>query len=267
MPTKLGCLSLCSEFSCEGHVNVEMSRSACYGRALNLWRNETRTPKQITWTIRIRKLGTPEDISDYNNFCLMKKEEIEAHLEYCKNTYGIDFEYNIVETTRFGKGCFVLTVGMNRRKTEQKFVLTWIRHLYEFPFNMFMLDALKLKNEEKEFEEEHLVNILQVVGSTYTVPEHESNGDFVCRQYRSDQCLCTPFKKLVSIEEIKEHNTTSDLITSSYSENQSKADIIHYKDESGAEVQETLTLEYWQNPDTWEERRQAYLDNYKVYKK
>lgn len=269
MPTRLGCLSLSSEYSCSGHINADMASHACYSYALGDWDSNTGTPHKNIWKIRAR-IKTPAEISSSgcNNFCLLNKEEVESHLEYCKTVYGIDFDYTVEEKSDHGKKFYLLTVDIDRRKTEQKFVLTWIRHIYEFPYNMFLLDALKLKNEENVFTEEHILNILQVVGTTYELRDEDGHWSSVSdytRWYRTDQCLCKPYNKLESIETIKENNSHSGYITAAYKRSMPTEEIVHFKDKSSDEVQESMTLEYWQNPDNWEERRMAYLENYKLY--
>lgn len=266
MPTRLGYLSLSSVYSCSGHVNHPMSSRCCYGDSLRSFR-DAREPHEITWKIRVY-CKTPAQISGdgSNNFTLLKKEEMEYLLDYCRSTYDIDFGYTIEEpkSNRNGENFYLITISMNRRKTEQKFVLTWIRHFYEFPFNMFMLDAMKFRNEE-DFKEEHILNLLQVIGSTYSFNGFNYNSE---RHYRGDQCLCTPYKKLITVDRVKISNSKNDKITLAWTRNLPEnvsGNFVHYQSKSVSEIQESMTLEYWQNPDNWEERRQAYLSNYKLY--
>lgn len=246
-----------------------MDSRCCYGESLRAF-EDARQPHEVTWKIRVR-VKTPSQISHSgkNNFTLLKKEDMEFLLDYCRSTYDIDFGFTIEEPGSLedqSRNYYLVTISLNRRKTEQKFVLTWIRHFYEFPFNMFMLDALKLKNEVNELSGEHILNLLQLIGSTYSFVKE----DYILeRTYRTDQCFCLPNKKFVTVNKVKKSNAEKDLITSAWNISLSRelaTNLIHYKSETESEVETTQTLEYWQNPDNWEERKQAYLNNYKIYR-
>ena len=269
MPTRLGCLSLSSEFSCSGHVNYKMDSRACYGDALYSFK-DARNPHEVTWKIKIYSKTTRQiSSSGRNNFTLLTKEDMEFLLDYCRSTYDIDFGYAIEDpkSQETGENYYLLILNINRRKTEQKFVLTWIRHFYEYPYNMFMLDAIKLMNEEKSVEKEHLLNLLQLIGTTYSLNDYDN---YHFREYRSDQCLCLPYKKFITVDRVKKSNAENDSITRAWNRSvlvKEHKDFVHFKTSSSKEIEESMTYEYWTDPQNWEERRTAYLENYKIYRK
>lgn len=270
--TSIGCLSLKSIYSYSidgGSKTGCMGSRPCYANFLERISNDRISESELDIVIlkrdkeEIRRTGT-------NNFCLISKDDMVNSLEYLKSTYQIPFEYTI--TKEDGCRCdeYHIKLKIARRKTEVKFVLTWIRHFYEFPFNVFLIDAMKLKSEVREFQDQHMVNILQLVGSSYDITPGDWNDWSYNRQYRSDQCLCKPMKKWVTVDRVIRNNAKKSSITGSYVVNLSDAmqdKVVKIMANTPKEYDTSLTYEYWTDPSTFDGRLQVYMKNYDIWTK
>lgn len=267
--TKLGCLSLNSIYSYSingGRKTGDMDSRPCFSQYLNRISNEEIEESELD-IIVCNKTRDEIRKRSGNNFCLISKEDMADSLEYLKNTYQIPFEYTITEDKAYWGNEYHIKLKIARRKTEVKFVLTWIRHFYEFPFNVFLVDAMKLKNEVREFQDQHLVNILQLIGSSYNAP---AVTDWYYREYRSDQCLCKPMRKWVTVDRIIENNAKKSSITGSYVVSLSDAmqkKVQRFMVDTEDEYETSLTYEYWTDPNTFNDRLQVYMSNYELWKK
>jgi hypothetical protein len=235
--------------------------AACFGGYTGLLRKEKYRPQEkldVTLDIKIRTFDHfLEDHKGKNNFCLLGKKDIEEHFAYLSETYCIDCSVQVfgddwkeLEDDKLPEENYYLKLHLNATPGQQVFALTWCRHLYEFPFNMFLLDALRLKKEFGEFRNEHLANIIQVVGSSFAKVSY----------YRGDQCLCEPQKELITEDRLCKHLTSHKTITSAWNS---------LSEEKRQAIKPLLSNEdtlkkstYWLDPQTFDERKNIYLQNY-----
>ena len=260
-----GMLNLCTMYRCSfNEVNIDAlsdgSHRACFGSYTGILRNERyKASEKLDVTLDI-KIRTFDHFSRrhraYNNFCLLGKKDIEEHFAYLNETYGIDCDVKV-----FGDGWkelgdsevpeedYYLKLHLNATPGQQVFALTWCRHLYEYPFNVFLIDALHLKEEFGEFRNEHLANILQVVGSTYGY-------------YREDQCLCPPNRELITEEKLCKYLTGHKVITAAWTslKEEKKTAIKHLL--NSFNEKEVKMAKYWLDPQTFDQRKNTYLQNY-----
>ncbi len=109
-----------------------------------------------------------------NNFTWLRKDQLEQHLDYCKEVFGFDFNYKVEERVLSkydkyypGKECYrVLFDFKNLSYVKVKLLLFWYRLAVEFPSNLALIDALELKRNY--FPEEELYNLL-LIPSRYQV--------------------------------------------------------------------------------------------------
>ena len=113
-----------------------MGGRICFGAAIGgMDRTQEYTGKYV---IEIRK----QEGNSYVNRCLLNKDQFERHLneigklsnQYSKLSYEESDDNYIVKITISG------------RQLVHKCILFWIRCCYDYPYNMFYLDALEMDN-------------------------------------------------------------------------------------------------------------------------
>jgi len=247
-------LNLCCLFKSEPIDNhakarlkpIEMSKRACFNAQFDRWGNWDNKLK-VQYTIRLFRDSDYVKDDDYNNYCILSKQEVLDHMEYInKNVHEID--YSVDDTS---DSIYDLSVTIDGNRTQHKFILTWVRHLYEFPFTMFLIDSLKLKNQVPEFEDQSLFNLCQLVGTAYSTRYH---------WYRTDQCLCLPRKQFMTFDEIKKGLDNSQWITGIW-KNLLPGRVIRRIHSS-----DVYKLSWWLNEESFKtERLSIYKHNLKQY--
>ena len=106
------------------------------------------------------------DLNKYiSNFCFSNKKQIKNHLKqipkFCKISYKVtDCEYKDDPAYKIH-----LFVDSSNRLLN-KYILTWIRTLFEYPYNIFLVHARKLK-ELPQFKFESIINLYHVVATAH----------------------------------------------------------------------------------------------------
>lgn len=156
-----------TEYSAEGPCAVEMNRRACYGAISgSLVRSD-----KITQTYHIR-LYTSKDSPkrSQNNYLFV---DINKYLNLLKEI--VPFEYTITDEPDNGRVVLNLNVT-NTYGVLHFFLLTWIRPLYEWPYNFMLYDALHLY----ESGECPGLNILDCFNLCYAVSNLPCGGGHSC---------------------------------------------------------------------------------------
>lgn len=83
-----------------------------------------------------------------SNACLFSKSEIRNHLLQLKSLYP--FSYKVVNELKEGKRIIAVHLHLNDvPATFHKYILTWVRYLYEYPYNMILRDAYWLSKDSR----------------------------------------------------------------------------------------------------------------------
>ena len=108
----------------------------CFGAAINGMADTVEyTGKYV---IVIKK----QEGDDYLNKCLLNKAQFERHL----NEIGkLSMRYSNLSYEESDEE-FKVNITISGRKLIHKCILFWIRCCYDFPYNMFYLDALEMDN-------------------------------------------------------------------------------------------------------------------------
>ena len=261
-----GLLNLCTMYKCsfDGFsINAFSTgtRRYCFGNYTEKLRREMYRPEEkldVTLDIKIRTFEHFSKKRDsLNNFCLLGKKDIEEHFAYLSETYCIDCDVKVfgddfkeLGDNEVPEENYCLKLHLNATPGQQVFALTWCRHLYEYPFNVFLIDALHLKEEVGEFRNEHLANILQVIGSSFSK----------VREYMHDQSLCFPYRELITENRLCKHLESHKRITEAWDGLPSeKRDAIK---PIPANKEEIVKSDYWLDPQTFDQRKNVYLQNY-----
>jgi hypothetical protein len=93
----------------------------------------------INFHIYIRKKANEQN----NNFCFLDDFEIKYYLKYLSVIFGFYFE--IIDNEKKDEPELIIKIVLRESSYFNKVALTWIRYLYEWPFNYVIKEALCLK--------------------------------------------------------------------------------------------------------------------------
>lgn len=237
-----------TEYSCSGDYDRKMASSACFASAFR--DVDTRKKSSINYKI---KLYTNAEISrniGRSNFCPLSKKDLKNHIYLLKGI--IPFEVQITEYKEEKDPYYEVDLKLNDLPgIYHKFILTWIRYAYEFPYNMFLVEANKLR-KEIPFRFDSVANLFNLVGSCvglgggHTVGWGESIG-FLQRKE-----LTAKLKKVGRLNSI--YKTTNDRLRIST--------LVQHKNK---ELRYT-DMEFWNNDELYQDRLKTYLQKYKHIK-
>ena len=111
-----------------------------------------------------------------NNACLFSKSEIEEHISVAKELF--DFEYTVSRKKRLEHGRTGYEVSIDvpdESGLHVKYLVTWIRYLYEYPYNVSLLDVYQLKKLPK-FKDMTVENLLLVVLNCHIIGDGWKRG-------------------------------------------------------------------------------------------
>lgn len=147
-------INFATRVSCTGSFNLAHRNAACFGFILNRMFDN----KRYTMTYKIKMCKNNSDFENgYNNMCLFNRKTIIEHLDYIKD---LDFKYDLKSDIED----WILTLKINGYRIKHQFILSWVRYLYEAPFNFALADALKLR-KTKDFKD---LNMFDLVGMLIT---------------------------------------------------------------------------------------------------
>lgn len=144
-------------FGTTGDCEIPEDWYVCYGRFTK------ECPRRVltqNFKIRLWKLNSKVMTEDgHNNVCLYNKKEIENHLKEIQKVHK--FDYTIICKRNY----YIIDINIVAHALYIKVVLTWVRLLYEFPYNVLYREALQLQ-KMKEFSNMNLLSIYNFVCST-----------------------------------------------------------------------------------------------------
>ena len=148
-----------TEYGCEGTINKKFGGGACFE---NIFRCGL---DYLDEKYLIRLYKKDHILKDKkNNSCFVGIKEIKRHLKMISSLLVFDkYKFKIEEKEDY----FDVTLEIKADRLYHQYVLTWLRYLYEFPFNMILNDAKRMR-KEKEFKFESLSNLFVVISNCYT---------------------------------------------------------------------------------------------------
>ena len=138
--------------------NYKISESVCFSPIFNS------SCKSKYYRLFILK-GDADLKKYHSNYCFFDKKEIINHLKqlpkFCKITF------RVTDTTYKEEDAFQLDffIDSNNRLIH-KYVLTWIRSLFEWPYYLYLVHAKKMK-KLPEFRFESVINLFNTIATTY----------------------------------------------------------------------------------------------------
>lgn len=145
-------LSYSTVYSAKGTIDVELGYHICFQDIFSNMRN-----KRERYVIYM----FPKQERGENNFCLFNKQQIKNHLSQLKDILPIS--YHVTKSEYQGRDAYVVEMTLQKVPSlYHNYVLTWVRYLYEYPFNVILLESYKLKRE-KQFRFESIINIFNLI--------------------------------------------------------------------------------------------------------
>ena len=135
-----------TEYSCEGDYTQEMETSACFSAIFNLKREKA----SINYTIIIYRGVNLAHEHRGSNACLLSKKQIENHIRQAQKIQPFKFYVKEEKYSVYDEECDIFKVHLQLNRVElafHKYLLTWIRYTYEYPYNVLLCDTYKLKKE------------------------------------------------------------------------------------------------------------------------
>lgn len=156
-------LNFCTEYSSEGDTKKAMRQDACFSTIF--YSEDNGIVQKNKYTIKLYKIGDWLNKKRQNNACLTDRASIVHHLKILQSVFK--FSYHLKEN----KDHFMLSLTLEGDLIYHKYMLSWVRYLYEYPFNVFLADAYKLKNIAG-FKFESIINLFNLVGATSGIIQH-----------------------------------------------------------------------------------------------
>ena len=215
-----------------------MEVGACFGYVFGAVKNNSSVKYQI-----VLYMGTRYSAEQHkSNACIFTKQEVRNHLKLLKSLYPIQYSVGDYGDKNGYKRLLVTLNIENTPATFHKYALTWLRYLYEFPYNVLLRDAYTLK-KERTCRFESIANLFNLTLSCY------------CKNPREiHQIPTNSIIQRLKLADIKRRIKEVNLLHDIYAKGDNKARKIPEKSQ-GFSVED---IEYWNVG--FEERKPIYKE-------
>ena len=237
-----------TEYSCKGAFEKEMDVEACFSFVFGQTGKENISEE---YEIILYK-GTAFSREHHNsNSCLFTKKQIRNHLKQAQGIYPFDFHITEAAKWRGGYSVFKIHLKLtNVPGTFHKYLLTWLRYMYEYPYNVILYDAYKLKRDPC-FRFTSMSDLFNLVLSCF----NEDPRDI--HQIARNQVSKTMLKR-----DIREKLQNIQILNNVYVKLKNKVKINQIP--NGDRDLTTADFEFWESDDIFERRRKpVYMNVYK----
>ena len=222
-----------------------MGVDVCFSNVFSRMNNNS----DIIYTVRLYP-GVDLCVKNHHsNACLFSRHEVRNHLRQLRGMYP--FRYRVLEkATDDGQIYYEVVIHLKEvPATFHKYVLTWLRYTYEYPYNVILKDAYRLK-KDPTFRFESIANIFNVVSNCCS--DYVGEGHSV-----AEASIHEPLRK----DELRERIREVDRLNSIYK-------ILSIKKTKLPEEIEGFgyrDLEYW-SEELFELRKPTYMKMYNAIK-
>lgn len=215
-----------------------MEVGACFSYVFNEVNNNSSVKYQI-----VLYMGTKCSAEQHkSNACIFTKQEVRNHLKLLKSLYPLQYSVRDYGDKNGYKRILVTLNIENTPATFHKYALTWLRYLYEFPYNVLLRDAYTLK-KERTFRFESIANLFNLTLSCY------------CKNPREiHQIPTNSIVQRLKLADIKRRIKQVNLLNDIYAKGGKKARKIP-EEIQGFSVED---IEYWNVG--FEERKPIYME-------
>ena len=249
-------LNLCSIYRTEGYANYALGSYPCFAKTLNRWGNhDANNVQRVHYEIYLMKGLDSIKANKKNNACLLNKKEIEGWLQIAKTYHPFKYKLENSEYKLEGKKyeAWRLHIDMEGNYTQHKWILTSLRGFYEYPFNMWFIDAHRLRaTDPQKFRGESILNLMETIISSFP------------NSYQTDQSLLLPNRQFHSKNYVKRKiGEGIQYITKIYNEETTR----DFKRIADAGATCLHSFDWWMNEESFAERAKIYHENYDKIKK
>lgn len=132
--------------------------TACFAEAFRYFNNycNSKTVVDETYDIKIFKASGNSEYRTKGNATFLNKRELTLFINAVKNIFP--FKCSIKETD----DDFTVTVSLTQPQVCHKFLLTWIRYTYEYPYNVASLHAVAMR-QTKKYDYINMINLVHTI--------------------------------------------------------------------------------------------------------
>jgi hypothetical protein len=239
-----------SLYSASGDIEVPLKSHACYADVLNRGNNINDEHYEI---FMIRDLDYALD-NRYAHTCFLSLSELKKHISLARRLFP--FTYSVEEVTYQKYPAFKVNIDLSAPHFYHRYLTSWIRYAYEYPFNIILNDVLRMKHEY--LPKESTTNLFVLCANTfYDGPLYYNTGHSISEH----SSVFLKESKLKQV--IKEKASNSGLYT--------RINSIYPRQDnlncSRFEGNKYKYVDFWLDNEGFEERAKTYLANYKKMKK
>lgn len=253
-------LNFCTEYSSEGNTQKALRKDACFSTIF--YSEGNGIVQKNKYTIILYKIGDWLNKKRQNNACLMDRAGIVHHLKILQSVFK--FSYHLKEK----EDHFVLTITLEGDLIYHKYMLSWVRYLYEYPFNVFLEDAYKLK-EIPGFKFESIINLFNLVGATSGICQHGTRIHAIGETHWF-KALMTTKEIQAKLRDLKGGNTrVNDIFPVVFTNKRSFGDPpnkVENMKTLGEDDNNLHSSDYWDSEEEFNKRLEFYKENYKILK-
>lgn len=144
------------------HAKQHVEWAACFSEVFGKYYARNQEVFESTYTLRCKK----KFVYESGNFCALTKPEIQRILQYMRRTFKISVSFTETDSN------YVFTFKIIGKPIKHKFVLTFSRVFYEFPYNELARDVFRLRKLDKfcgiNVAHKSFLELFQLVSSSYS---------------------------------------------------------------------------------------------------
>lgn len=233
-------------YSSKGHVEQKMQREWCFGHIFHIHKLPEDNILKNIYTIRICHSG--KDIANnFSNQCYLSLPDIKRYLNQGKKF--VNYTYKITKNQDY----YYITADVQDVHIAHKFILTYIRYLYEIPFALYLYEAVHLKRDCIEFKHLDYLTIYNIVSATIPNYDHGAGIHNIGKSYK--------FKQLMTINEVKQRFNDPDI-------DQLNDIFLEVNDQDFKTLKfDFNTTTPWKFKKDRQQRIETYLHNYNILKR
>jgi len=247
---KLSYLNYATVYSAQGDRDVVMGKHACFAEAIN--RGTIQKEHYEMYLIRDKRFAIEKRFS---NLCLMNEAQLRKHIWLARRLFP--FKYTVENSEYDRHPAFKVTIDLDAPLFYHRYLLTWVRYAWEFPYNLIMEDALRMKHQY--LPKENIPNLYVLCSdSIVSCPTGNDSLHGIPCGGASFLRECE-LKARINELSASKYGRLNELYPSKYE--------VHCKlEKTTDDANKWPYLDYWNDPEEFQERAKIYLRNYKILK-
>lgn len=242
-------LSYCTEYSSKGTDNKKMGREVCFAKVFHYYR-EKKEPQKNYYRVRIYKGDHKAAAERLDNNCFVSIQEVRNHLDIMRNY--VKFHYKV-----FDKGEFYLVhLHIEGANIYHRLILTWLRYLYEFPYNLIVKEMLRIRKQKTKINSLSNMNLFNLIGQTIAVGGQGGHSII----------MFWGIYKFLTNDEIKESLKTHNDLNNLFPLLERNYDKARRMLERIGDYNKGVNSKFWESDEEFKKRLELYEKNYVTIK-